>query len=77
MIQERKDIARKFRGAGGKPTPGQAVSSFIVVFGNSLDIHAHARALLQELHRSRDWTDAEVGQVREKLEAAGALAKAG
>lgn len=57
------------------PTAGQAVASFIVVFGNSPDIQTRAQAMLEQLHPSPDWTDAEVGQVRENLEAVGALAK--
>jgi hypothetical protein len=65
------EIAAMFRTMGKmskRPTIGEAVTSFMVAFGNSTNSQDHARWLIERLRQDPAWTPAEVEELRRRLE---------
>lgn len=51
-----------------RPTVQEAVTSLMVVFGNSPEIRARAEALLETLSRNPQWSAKELDELRRQIE---------
>ena len=51
-----------------RPTVADAVTSFMVVFGNSPDIHSRAESFIATLSQNPQWPPHEVQEVKRLIE---------